>query len=70
MTEIRQRILVATDVAARGIDVPTVDLVLQYGVPRKSGKEGTFDAELYTHRTGRAGRAWEKDAREFWFPVL
>jgi superfamily II DNA/RNA helicase len=50
------RILVATDVAARGLDLPSVDLVLQYGVPRKTGKDGTYDSELYIHRTGRAGR--------------
>lgn len=50
------RILVATDVAARGLDLPAVDLVLQYGVPREAGKDGTFDSELYIHRTGRAGR--------------
>jgi len=50
------RILIATDVAARGLDLPAVDLVLQYGVPRKTGKDGTYDSELYIHRTGRAGR--------------
>ena len=50
------RILVATDVASRGLDLPAVDLVLQLGVPRQSGKDGTFDSELYIHRTGRAGR--------------
>ncbi|KAL3771924.1 hypothetical protein ACHAW5_008037 [Stephanodiscus triporus] len=50
------RILIATDVAARGLDLPAVDLVVQYGVPRKTGKDGTFDSELYIHRTGRAGR--------------
>eukprot|EP00956_Cyclotella_meneghiniana_P012835 scaffold18279_cov54-Cyclotella_meneghiniana.AAC.2 len=50
------RILVATDVASRGLDLPAVDLVLQFGVPRRSGKDGTFDSELYIHRTGRAGR--------------
>jgi superfamily II DNA/RNA helicase len=50
------RILVATDVASRGLDILKVDLVLQYGIPRKNGKEGTFDSELYIHRTGRAGR--------------
>jgi len=53
---IMSRILVATDVASRGLDIPTVDLVLQYGVPRKNGKDGTFDSELFIHRTGRAGR--------------
>jgi len=50
------RIMVATDVAARGLDLPAVDLVLQYGVPREAGKDGTYDSELYIHRTGRAGR--------------
>lgn len=50
------RILIATDVAARGLDLPAVDLVLQYGVPRNTGKDGTYDSELYIHRTGRAGR--------------
>ena len=29
---------------------------MQLGAPRKAGKEGTVDAELYTHRAGRAGR--------------
>ena len=50
------RILVATDVASRGLDLPAVDLVVQFGVPRMTGKDGTFDSELYIHRTGRAGR--------------
>lgn len=50
------RILVATDVASRGLDLPAVDLVLQFGVPRVTGKDGTYDSELYIHRTGRAGR--------------
>ena len=39
----------ATDVAARGIDVPTVTHVFNYGLPMK--------AEDYTHRIGRTGRA-------------
>jgi superfamily II DNA/RNA helicase len=47
------RILVATDVASRGLDVPSCDLVLQFGVPRQSGKDGTFDSELYIHRSGK-----------------
>ena len=50
------RLLIASDVAARGLDLPAVDLVVQFGVPRDSGKDGTFDSELYIHRTGRAGR--------------
>lgn len=43
------QILVATDVAARGIDVPTVTHVFNFGLPMK--------AEDYTHRIGRTGRA-------------
>ncbi|WP_058615408.1 DEAD/DEAH box helicase [Tepidimonas taiwanensis] len=43
------RILVATDVAARGIDVPTITHVFNYGLPMK--------AEDYVHRIGRTGRA-------------
>jgi superfamily II DNA/RNA helicase len=43
------RILVATDVAARGIDVPTISHVINYGLPLK--------AEDYVHRIGRTGRA-------------
>ena len=50
------RIMVATDVASRGLDLPAVDLVVQFGIPRDSGKDGTYDPELYIHRTGRAGR--------------
>jgi superfamily II DNA/RNA helicase len=49
------QILVATDVASRGIDLP-VDLVIQFGIPRQSGKEGTYNTDLYIHRVGRTGR--------------
>ena len=43
------KILVATDVAARGIDVAEVDAVINYDVPTSN--------EYYTHRIGRTGRA-------------
>lgn len=43
------RILIATDVAARGIDVEDLDLVVNYALPTR--------AALYTHRIGRTGRA-------------
>ena len=43
------RVLVATDVAARGIDVPSISHVVNYGLPMK--------AEDYVHRIGRTGRA-------------
>ena len=52
-----RQVLVATDVASRGLDLRNVDLVIQFGIPRTAGKEGTYNVELYTHRTGRAGRA-------------
>lgn len=42
-------ILVATDVAARGIDIDDIDIVLNYDVPQ--------DEEYYVHRIGRTGRA-------------
>ena len=45
----RVQILVATDVAARGLDVPTITHVVNYGLPMK--------AEDYVHRIGRTGRA-------------
>merc|ERR1719491_349580 len=51
-----QQVLVATDMAARGLDLPAIDLVLHFGMPLYRGKDGTFDPELYVHRTGRAGR--------------
>eukprot|EP00536_Pseudo-nitzschia_multiseries_P017114 jgi/Psemu1/247948/estExt_Genewise1.C_13860013 len=52
----RGQILVATDVASRGLDLPNVDLVVQFGLPRIAGKDGTVNPELYAHRTGRTGR--------------
>ena len=42
-------VLVATDVAARGLDVERIGLVINYDIP--------FDSEAYVHRIGRTGRA-------------
>jgi ATP-dependent RNA helicase SrmB len=46
------KILLATDVAARGIDVPNVSHVINYDMPR--------GADVYVHRIGRTGRAGAK----------
>jgi ATP-dependent RNA helicase DeaD len=48
----RAKVCVATDVAARGIDLPTLSLVVHVEIPR--------DAETLQHRSGRTGRAGRK----------
>ncbi|KAL8088447.1 DEAD-box ATP-dependent RNA helicase 53-like [Apium graveolens] len=48
----RFNVLIATDVAARGLDVPNVDLVIHYEIPNSS--------EIFVHRSGRTGRAGKK----------
>ncbi|MDD3395589.1 MAG: helicase-related protein, partial [Anaerotignum sp.] len=53
-------ILVATDVAARGIDVDDIDVVFNYDIPQ--------DEEYYVHRIGRTGRAG-KAGKAFTFCV-
>ncbi len=46
------RVLIATDINARGIDIPNVDYVVNYDLPEK--------AENYVHRVGRTGRGIQK----------
>ena len=46
------KVLIATDVAARGVDIPNVDYVVNYDLPDVS--------ENYVHRIGRTGRAKQK----------
>ena len=46
------QVLIATEVAARGLDIPDMDLVLNYNLP--------YLAEDYVHRIGRTGRAGNK----------
>ena len=52
-------VLVATDVAARGIDVSDVDAVINYDVPEEN--------EHYTHRIGRTGRARKQGASDLFY---
>lgn len=48
----KQNILIATDISARGIDIPNVDFVVNYDLPD--------DPEFYVHRVGRTGRGNNK----------
>eukprot|EP00933_Yihiella_yeosuensis_P070896 TRINITY_DN79061_c0_g1_i1.p1 TRINITY_DN79061_c0_g1~~TRINITY_DN79061_c0_g1_i1.p1 ORF type:complete len:483 (+),score=110.49 TRINITY_DN79061_c0_g1_i1:137-1585(+) len=50
------KVLISTDVLARGIDVPAVTLVVNYELPQMYGKRGHPDMETYMHRIGRTGR--------------
>lgn len=56
--ENNKNVLVATDVAARGLDITDVDLVINFEMPQ--------DAESYVHRIGRTGRAG-KEGKAFSF---
>lgn len=46
------KVLIATDVSARGVDIPDVDIVINYDIPEET--------ENYVHRVGRTGRGQKK----------
>lgn len=50
----KYKVLITTDVAARGLDIPEVDLVIQLEPPK--------DVDSYIHRSGRTGRAGRSGA--------
>ena len=51
-TQSNDSVLIASDIAARGLDIPAVDMVIHYQVPRSG--------EIYVHRSGRTGRLHSK----------
>ncbi|PHH71115.1 hypothetical protein CDD80_5501 [Ophiocordyceps camponoti-rufipedis] len=50
------KVLIATNVLARGIDVSSVSMVINYDIPMKGRGDSEPDAETYLHRIGRTGR--------------
>lgn len=52
----RSKVLITTNVMARGIDVSTVSMVINYDIPMKGVHDAEPDAETYLHRIGRTGR--------------
>ncbi|WVQ84813.1 hypothetical protein IAT38_006970 [Cryptococcus sp. DSM 104549] len=55
----KTKVLITTNVVARGIDIPAVNMVINYDVPEK-GPGGEVDIETYIHRIGRTGRFGRK----------
>jgi ATP-dependent RNA helicase DDX19/DBP5 len=59
LTKFRQgenKVLITTNVLARGIDVSSVSMVINYDIPMKGRGDTEPDAETYLHRIGRTGR--------------
>lgn len=52
----KSKVLITTNVLARGIDVSSVSMVINYDIPMKGMGEREPDAETYLHRIGRTGR--------------
>ncbi|KAH3900200.1 ATP-dependent RNA helicase DBP5 SCDLUD_003171 [Saccharomycodes ludwigii] len=62
----RSKVLITTNVLSRGIDIPTVSMVVNYDLPtittttRNGGKQQKCDPSTYIHRIGRTGRFGRK----------
>lgn len=52
----RAKVLITTNVLARGLDVSTVSMVINYDIPMKGTSDSEADSETYLHRIGRTGR--------------
>ncbi|RDW81940.1 putative RNA helicase DBP5 [Coleophoma cylindrospora] len=52
----RAKVLITTNVLARGIDVQSVSMVINYDIPMKGRSDSEADPETYLHRIGRTGR--------------
>jgi ATP-dependent RNA helicase DDX19/DBP5 len=50
------KVLITTNVLARGIDVQSVSMVINYDIPMNPKNDSQPDAETYLHRIGRTGR--------------
>lgn len=50
------KVLIATNVLSRGIDVSSVSMVINYDIPMKGRGDSEPDSETYLHRIGRTGR--------------
>ncbi len=52
----KAKVLITTNVLARGIDVQSVSMVINYDIPMKGRSDDIPDPETYLHRIGRTGR--------------
>jgi len=52
----KSKVLITTNVLARGIDVSSVSMVINYDIPMKGRNDAEPDTETYLHRIGRTGR--------------
>jgi ATP-dependent RNA helicase DDX19/DBP5 len=52
----KAKVLITTNVLARGIDVSSVSMVINYDIPMKGRSDAEPDPETYLHRIGRTGR--------------